>query len=78
MFFRIEKYERTRDTITEVNCYKKKKKLFITIKSHFPALVIGKKGLLVNKIKEHLKKEFTEYKEIVINIESCRLWWFKR
>jgi len=59
-------------TITQIKTFKKKDKTIVQIETHRPELLIGKAGVFIDGLKQHLIEELKE--NIEIDLRECKLW----
>lgn len=59
-------------SITQIKTFKEKDKVTVMIETHRPGVLIGKAGVFIDGLKEHLNKELKE--NIEIDLRECKLW----
>lgn len=59
-------------TITQIKTFKKKDKTIVQIETHRPGLLIGKAGVFIDGLKQHLIEELKE--NIEIDLRECKMW----
>lgn len=58
--------------ITSVRSFKKKDKTILRIETHRPGLLIGKAGVFIDGLRQHLIDDLKE--DIEIDLQECKLW----
>lgn len=59
-------------SITQIKAFKKGNNITVMIETHRPGILIGKAGVFIDGLKQHLNEELNE--NIEIDLKECKLW----